>query len=361
MRGLPFLTGLRRREALPYPGRGLLWLRLAVGVAAVLLVAAFALSQGSVDIPLGSIVRILISRLPGVEIEGHWPQGWETIVWEIRLPRVVLAGLVGMTLALSGTTYQGLFRNPLADPYLLGVAAGAGLGATLAIVFPLEVSLYRFSTLTLLAFAGALGATGLAYALARVGRTVPLTTLILAGVAISAVASALTSFLMLWDEQNLRVIFTWLLGGFNASSWDKAWLLFPYLLPAAALILAYGRILNVLQLDEEQAQQLGVAVERVKLLLIGAASLASAAAVSVSGLIGFVGLVVPHMARLLWGPDHRQLLPMAMVLGAIVLILADLLARTIIAPAEMPIGIVTAIGGGPFFLYLLRQRKRTVF
>lgn len=338
-----------------------LWPRLALGLGGLLGVALLAAAIGPANIPADATARIILSRLPGVSLADSLPQSWQDIVWEVRLPRVVMAGLVGATLALSGATYQAVFRNPLADPYLIGVAAGAGLGATAVIVSPLDYTVGGVSLVPLAAFGGALIAVTLAYALARVGRTVPTVTLILAGVAISSIATSAMSFLMITHSHRLLSTLTWLLGGFNLSEWGKLWWLLPYVLPAAAIILLYGRILNVLQLDEEQAQQLGVNVERVKLLLLGAASLAAAAAVSVSGLIGFVGLIIPHAVRLLWGPDYRQLLPMSMILGAAFLILADLLARTVNSPSEIPVGIITAFCGAPFFLYLLRMRQRAVF
>lgn len=341
-------------------GRGL-WPRLALGLGVLLGAALLAAAIGPVAIPADAVARIILSRLPGIGLADSLPQSWQDIVWEVRLPRVVIAGLVGATLALSGATYQAVFRNPLADPYLIGVAAGAGLGATAVIVSPLDYTVGGLSLVPLAAFAGALTAVVLAYTLARVGRTVPTVTLILAGVAISSIATSATSYLMLTHNQQVLTTLTWLLGGFNLSAWSKLWWVLPYMLPAAAIILLYGRILNVLQLDEEQAQQLGVNVERVKLLLLGAASLATAAAVSVSGIIGFVGLIIPHAVRLLWGPDYRQLLPMSMILGAAFLILADLLARTVNTPSEIPVGIITAFCGAPFFLYLLRRRQRAVF
>ena len=338
-----------------------LWPRLLLGLGAVLGVALLAAAIGPVAIPADAVARIILSHLPGVALADSLPQSWQDIVWEVRLPRIVIAGLVGATLALSGATYQAVFRNPLADPYLIGVAAGAGLGATAVIVSPLAYTIGGVSLVPLAAFAGAITAVALAYALARVGRTVPTVTLILAGVAISSIATSATSYLMLTHNQQVLTTLTWLLGGFNLSDWGRLWWVLPYVLPAAAIILLYGRILNVLQLDEEQAQQLGVNVERVKLLLLAAASLATAAAVSVSGIIGFVGLIIPHAVRLLWGPDYRQLLPMSMVMGAAFLILADLLARTVNTPSEIPVGIITAFCGAPFFLYLLRRRQRAVF
>ncbi|MBI1885765.1 MAG: iron ABC transporter permease [Chloroflexi bacterium] len=323
--------------------------------------AVLAAAVGPANIPLDATVRIVLSRLPGVDLADGLPQAWRDIIWEVRLPRVLLAGLVGATLALAGATYQGVFRNPLAEPYLIGVAPGAALAATAVLVSPVPYAFGGFSVLPLAAFAGGLTAVALAYFLARVGRTVPTTTLILAGIAISSIATSMTSFLMLLDIDRVFNLLAWVLGGFNLSSWDRLAWVAPYAVPAAAVLLLYGRTLNVLQLDDEQAQQLGVNVERTKLLLLGASSLATAAAVSVSGIIGFVGLIVPHAVRLVWGPDHRQLLPMSMLVGATFLILADLLAREVLQPSEVPVGIITSFCGVPFFLYLLRRAQRGVF
>lgn len=351
--------GVSRPElALPsVPG---FWLRLTGGLCLLLAVSGIGLVSGAAEIPRFEVGQILLSHLPGVGLDPTWPESWDRIVWEIRLPRVVLAGLVGATLAYAGATYQGIFRNPLADPYLIGAAAGAGLGATVAFMLPLRFSLSALSPVPFFAFLGALAAVALSYGLAKTGTRVPSTTLILAGVAISSLASAGMSFLFMLTDDNLRTIFAWIMGGLNASTWAQVWLLAPYTGLMAVVVLAHGRILNVLQLSEEQAQQLGVDVERVKLVLIAAASLATAAAVSVSGLIGFVGLVVPHVVRLLWGPDYRQLLPLVVVGGAIFLILADLVARTAISPGELPVGVVTAFAGAPFFLFLLRRSRRMV-
>jgi iron complex transport system permease protein len=320
-----------------------------------------ALAIGSASIPLAATARILLSHLPGVDLAGNLPATWRNIIWEVRLPRVLLAGVAGATLALAGATYQGVFRNPLADPYLIGVATGAALGATIVVVAGASVAWHGLSLLPLAAFAGALTSVVVVYAVSRVGGAVPSTTLILAGVALSSLSTAITSYLMLRNTTNTVIVFSVVLGGFNTASWVKlAWVL-PYAVPAAVVILAHGRILNVLNLDEEQARQLGVDVERTKLLLLGAASLAAAAAVSVSGTIGFVGLIVPHAVRLVWGADNRQLLPMAIVLGAAFLIGADLLARTVDEPSEIPVGIITAFCGVPFFLYLLRRTRGAAY
>ena len=333
-------------------------LRLLIGLGVVLLVAIFAASQGAVRMPLLTVAQILISKLPLINVSPDWPASWNTILWELRLPRIVLAGIVGGALATSGATYQGLFRNPLADPFLIGVASGAGLGATIILVSGVPTVFLGVSMLPVAAFTGAIIAVTAAYVIARQAEGLPLTTLILAGVAIASLAGAATSLLMIRSDPDLRPIFSWLLGGFISAQWKHSLLLLPYLVPSLLLVMSYGRILNVLQLDEEQARQLGVNVERTKLMLILAATLTTAAAVSFSGLIGFVGLVGPHAVRLVWGSDYRSLLPMAAIVGAAFLILADLVARTIASPAELPVGVVTAFCGAPFFLYLLRRRRR---
>lgn len=329
---------------------------LALALVAVALAAA---AWGSVRIPVGTIARMVALRLhlPGAGA-ADWPASWEAIVFTIRLPRVALAGVVGAALALSGATYQGLFRNPLADPYLIGVAAGAALGATVSIVLRLPLRLYLLGATQWCAFAGALLAVAIVYGLARVGATTALATLLLAGVAVSALASAATSFLMYWHGDKLLAVYGWLMGGFTAGSWRQVGQVAPYLAVGALVLIPSARLLNALQLGEEGASALGIDVERLKLILIVVATLLTAAAVSVSGLVGFVGLIVPHLARLLWGPDYRRLLPCATLLGAIFLIVADGLARSLLAPGEVPVGVLTALCGAPFFLYLLRRAQR---
>jgi len=350
------LTGLRRRAT---------WAR-SLRVAAyplALAVLAFAVMLGTAIGPVGigpaEVMKVLFRHLLQLNVDVA-PVS-DTIVWEIRLPRVLLAGLVGGTLAYSGAAYQGVFRNPLADPYLLGVAAGAGLAATIVIVGPVPATYGNVSLITLAAFGGALAAIVLTYGLARMGGTTPTTTLILSGVAVSALAVSATSYLMLANQRDTISVLSWLLGGFNNSGWNKMWFIVPYTVPAVVIIFLHGRLLNVMQLDEQQAQQLGVNVERTKLIVLLASSLAAAAAVSVAGIIGFVGLVVPHAVRLLLGPDYRQLLPLSALLGASFLILADLAARTAISPGELPVGVITAFLGAPFFLYLLRRQRKAFF
>jgi iron complex transport system permease protein len=337
--------------------RGRLWPRLLGACALLLAVSGISLAMGPADIPLSDVVRVLASHLPGVGLSQEVSATSETIVWDVRMPRLLLAGLAGAVLAMSGATYQGVFRNPLADPYLIGVATGAALGATVIVVSDVSVSSWGFSLLPLAAFAGAIISVAIVYGVARVGETAPTTTLILAGVAVSSLATAITAYLMLRNTSDTLTVLSIVLGGFNTATWSEVWWVLPYAIPAAVIILMYGRTLNVLSLDEQQARQLGVNVERTKLLLLGASSLAAAAAVSVAGTIGFVGLIVPHAVRMMGGPDNRQLLPMSMVLGAAFLIGADVIARTIDEPQEIPVGIITAFCGVPFFLFLLRRAK----
>ena len=333
------------------------WARLGAALAALVLVALLAAGVGSISIPPLDTVKMLVSRLPFVDVSPSWDATYETILWQLRLPRVALAGIVGAALAMSGATYQGLFRNPLADPYLIGVASGAGLGAVIVLVTPVPDHVGGVTVLPVAAFVGAMGAVTAAYVITRSSDGLPLTTLILAGVAIASLTGAATTLILIRSDPDIRPVLSWLLGGFISADWNDSVIVLLYLAPAAAVVMVYSRVLNVMQLDEDHARQLGVNVERTKLLLIAAASLATAAAVSFSGLIGFVGLIAPHAVRLVWGTDYRSLIPVAAVVGAAFLILADLVARTAVSPAELPVGIVTAFCGAPFFLYLLRRRR----
>jgi len=324
-------------------------------------VVAFATTVGSVQIPFFTVWRILLSQLPLVDIAPTWLSTTETIILEIRLPRVILAGLVGAALAIAGATYQGLFRNPLADPYLIGVAQGASLGAVIGFLLPFDWHGMGFGIVPLLAFTGALFSVAIVYNLARVGKTLPMTTLILAGVALGALWGSIVSYLIITSGEKMHGIIFWLMGSFSLSQWSEVKVVLPYVVVGVAIILLYARPLNVMHLDEEQAQQLGINVERLKLVLLVAATLITAAAVCFVGTIGFVGIIIPHAVRLVWGPDYRFLLPLSVLSGAIFLILADLVARTALAPTEVPIGVITAVCGAPFFLYLLRHKKRAVF
>jgi iron complex transport system permease protein len=269
--------------------------------------------------------------------------------------------LTGMALGGSGAAYQGLFRNPLADPYIIGVASGAGLGAVLAMTVQFPSSLLGMAAVPVAAFVGALVTVTLVYSIARVGRTTPVTTLLLAGVAVGTFASALTSMLMLLSTDELHRAISWLLGGFSLGGWQPVLAALPYLFIGMGVLILLGRPLNVLQFGDEEALQLGLDVEKFKLVIVVASSLVAATAVSFSGTIAFVGLIVPHLVRILWGTDYRRLIPLAILGGGSVLLAADVIARTIMAPRDLPVGIVTSIVGAPFFLWLLRRAKREVF
>lgn len=325
-----------------------------------LAIAAGALSWGSVAVPVGEIVRILVRFVGG---HAQTDPGRAAIILDIRLPRIVLASLTGASLAAAGAVYQAIFRNPLADPYLIGVSSGASLGAALALLFVWRFSWGGLNAVSVSAFVFALGTTFAAYGVARVGTRTSTTMLILAGVALSALLSAATTFLMLTAHNAFQTVqvLGWIMGSFSMAAWGEVTSILPYLIVGGVVISLFAYRLNVLQLGEDQAHVLGIPVEASRVLLIAAASLVTAAAVSVSGVIGFVGLVVPHIVRIVWGPDHRFLLPMSAIVGAFLMILADTAARTLIAPAEIPIGVVTACIGVPFFLYLLRRRHSEVF
>lgn len=335
----------------------------AYGLSALFLGGAliFSVGLGAVAISPELTVRILANSLPGIRLAETWPMTYQAILLQVRLPHALLIGLTGAALASSGAAYQGLFRNPLADPYLIGVASGAGLGAVVTMAFRWPENLAGYSLIPLGAFAGAVATVFLVYWLARVDQIVPLTTLILAGVAVSAFASAITSFLMLRSDDQLYRALAFLLGGSPVSGWQPVLAVLPYLAVGMGALVLSGHSLNVLQFGEDQARQLGLPVERAKILIIVIASLTTAAAVAFSGVIGFIGLIVPHTLRILVGSDYRHLIPLSILSGAGALLVADLLARSLLAPQTLPVGIVTALAGAPFFLWILRRAKTRVF
>jgi iron complex transport system permease protein len=337
----------------------------AVVVALVVLIAAMAagVCVGPASLSLPTVLDSLLARLPWHPAVTVPPLD-SAIVWQIRLPRVVLGALVGSMLAGGGAAYQGVFRNPLADPYLLGAAAGGGLGATIVIVAGGSPSL-----LPAAAFAGALGAVALTYLLgasagpagARGGAAPGVggstASILLAGIAVAAMLTAIQTYLQQEHTNTLQGVYAWILGGLSLASWSDVTLIIPYVAVCAVALLAHRRLLDVLRVGEAEAASLGVHVGRLRLTVVIAATLGVAAAVAVSGLIGFVGIIVPHIIRLTAGPSYRVLLPVSMIGGAAFLVLADIAARTVQAPAEVPIGVITAAVGAPFFLFVLRSRR----
>ena len=329
---------------------------MAVGL---LVVGSLVLTVGSVHIAFRQVWAILVSHLPLVNLEVNWSSTTDMIVTGIRLPRIILAGMAGAALGVAGATYQGLFRNPLADPYLIGVAQGAALGAVTGFLLPW--TFLGGYLIPVLAFLGALVSVSAVYLIARVGKAIPVTTLILAGVAIGSFLISLTSYITIISADKMPGILSWLMGKFSMANWEQVGLIAPFLVVGLAVIFIFARPLNVMQLDEEKAEQLGINVERTKLILMAASTLITAAAVCFVGTIGFVGIIIPHAVRLIWGPDHRTLLPLAALSGAILLILADTASRTLFPPTEIPVGVITAFLGAPFFLFLLRRKKKAVF
>jgi iron complex transport system permease protein len=339
---------------------------LAVAIAALVVAMAIGVSVGPADLTPAMVGEALLARLPwhpvlsvpGIDV---------TIVWQVRLPRVVLGALVGSMLAGGGAAYQGVFRNPLADPYLLGVAAGGGLGATIIIISGAGQPL-----LPPAAFAGAIAAVAVTYLLGAGARRASATnssatgssatgssataSIVLAGVAVAALLTAVQTYLQQQHTQDLQQVYSWILGSLSLASWSEVLIILPYAAVAAALLLAHRRLLDVLRVGEVEASSLGVDIARVRLTVVIAATLGTAAAVAVSGLIGFVGIIVPHTVRLLAGASYRIVLPVSMIGGAAFLVLADVAARTVQSPAEVPIGVITALAGAPFFLFVLRSQ-----
>ena len=330
------------------------WLPMGTSLVVLLGAMVLAIAVGPVNISLDEIVSTMLSHLPLVDVHTSAPPVDQAIVWDVRLPRVVLAALVGAMLAAGGASYQGVLRNSLADPYLLGVAAGAGLGATVAIVAGAAGSL----VLPASAFVGAVLAVGLTYVVAAAGEgRASGYAIILAGVAVAAMLTALQTYLQQQHAEEIRQIYNWILGSFSVASWSDVRLVLPYIVVSCVVLLAHRRTLDVLRVGGDEASSLGVHPERTRLIIIGAATLGTAAAVSVSGLIGFVGIIVPHAVRLAANASYRVVLPVSMVCGAAFLVLADLVARTVQEPTEIPIGVVTAVVGAPFFLIVLRSRR----
>ena len=333
----------RRPIALAIVGLGLLAIALVAGIAA-----------GTVAIAPGDTLGILGRRVLGLDIAATWPATAETIVIDLRLPRVLTAMVVGGGLAVAGAAFQGLLRNPLADPYVLGTASGAAFGAAIAVLIPVRALILEFGLLHGLAFLGALGAVFVVYRLSRIGATSPMTSMLLTGYAVGSLLAAGLAMAMYLSGAGLRQIFAYLLGGFDAASWGRLAVAAPLIALASIGVLLRARSLNGMLLGEEAAAHLGVDVRRERALLLALASLATAAAVAVSGLIGFVGLVAPHVVRLVVGPNARVVLPLAALLGASLMVGADLAARLL---GDIPVGVITAVIGAPFFLVLLRKAR----
>ncbi len=326
-------------------------LTLLVASVAVFIIS---LSIGPTKISPDEVLRLLVGRL-----FGSYPasESTELIIFQIRLPRVIAGAAVGASLSVAGVAFQGVFRNSMADPYVLGVSSGAAIGAALSIVIGARIGVPLLGDIPLLAFIGALLAILTVYNVARVGSRVPVTNLLLSGIAFSIFLSAVVALLEVFAGSELHALVFWMIGGFSYVELRDLLIIMPFAALGIGIIYLYSRDLNILQLGEEEARHLGVETERTKKILIVVGSLATASAVSISGIIGFVGLVIPHITRLIVGPDHRTLTPASMLFGAIFIMLCDSFGRTVLAPIDLPVGIVTALSGGPFFIYLLRKKK----
>ena len=338
------------------------WTSITLALSLILLSSmALASTVGPMPISVGNALGIILHQVPlvGNAVKEQWTTVEENVVVQLRLPRVISAVLVGVALSIAGVVFQGIFKNPMADPYVLGVASGGGFGALLAIVSGVGLpSLGLFYAVPVMACVGALSTMFLVYAIARTGFGIPVLRLLLAGIAVSSFFSSLISLMIATAGEDIHAAFSWLFGGFPISRWEYINVASPAILVCSAAIYAFARDLNVMLLGEEQARHLGVEVETVKKRLIILGSLITAVAVSISGIIGFVGLIVPHITRILVGPDHRILIPSSALAGASLLVLCDAVARTILRPIVLPTGIVTALLGAPFFVYLLIKSGR---
>ena len=328
-----------------------------------LIILVSSLNLGFATIPFNNILKILTKQIPvlGEIIDvSDISQTAEVIIMQIRLPRVLCGALVGAALATAGVIYQGIFRNPMADPYVIGAMSGASLGSALVIVLGVGVALLGVNTLQIFAFFGSLATVLFVYTISRSGSRVPVTMLLLTGIAITYFQSAIVTFLqVIASDRLLHGLTFWLIGSLAPTeNWNRVWSIFPLIAVGILISYLYSRDLNILALGEDQAQHLGVETEKVKRILLICGALLTAAAVSISGLIGFVGLIIPHLTRVVIGPDHRVLLPTAAIVGASFLMICDAIARVAMGSGEAPVGVITALSGGPFFIYLLRRRKK---
>ena len=333
-------------------------------IVALIVTIIVSLNVGYAQIPFGNILTILGKQIPflnGFVDSSAVLPSQTAIILQIRLPRIIAGVVVGAALAASGVVYQGVFRNPMADSYVLGVSAGAAVGASVSILFGAGFSVFGLRFVQVAAFIGALFAMFLVYNISRVGSRVPVTTLLLCGIAVNFFLYSIVALLEVIAGDELHAIVFWLIGGFSNVLWSDIWAVIPFVIIGIAISFFYARSLNLLAMGEETAQHLGLNVERVKQILLVLASMVTAAAVSLSGLIGFVGLMVPHVTRLLVGPDHRILFPASTVIGAIFLVVCDALARVVATPfastLELPVGIITMLFGAPFFIILFRKKK----
>jgi iron complex transport system permease protein len=342
-----------KRKLLIWGGAGILLLLLSI---------VLSVSMGSASLPLSQVWRILLHQLPwvGKYVTVDWPESSEQIIMMVRLPRIMLGILVGACLSLAGAGFQGVLRNPLADPFTLGVASGASVGAAFLILFGLQFALFGQWTIPLVAFVTGMVSLLVVFKLANIQGKFQMETVILSGVVVQAFLGALVSFMVSLSNKVVNDILFWLMGSLAMRGWTYSLIVLPYFLIGLIVLMGYGRALNLFALGERQAAHLGVHVERTKWVVLIISTLISAAAVSVAGVIGFVGLIIPHLVRLLVGPDYRLILPLAIIFGGIYVLWADTLARLLLSPREIPLGVITAFLGAPFFAFLLNKHKKMI-
>ncbi|WP_254052730.1 iron ABC transporter permease [Bacillus sp. V59.32b] len=334
------------------------WLAYLIATVFLICAMVIGISIGTVSVPISYILKIIGQEAFHLPVAGQIDPMYANIVMNIRLPRVILAGLVGASLAVAGAAFQGLLRNPLADPYTLGVSSGASVGAVVTLFFQISLPGIGLYTLPLFSITAAFVTIFIVLLFARkIDRSMKIETIILTGIIFSSFLGAFISLMIALTGDELRQIIGWLLGSVSMRGWEYIQIMLPFFIIGSLLLIISSRELNAMSFGEEQAQHLGVNVQKRKLLLLTAGSILTGAAVAVSGTIGFVGLVIPHLTRLLWGPDHKHLLPLSILIGGGFLILADLVARTVISPTELPIGVITALIGAPVFAVILVKRR----
>lgn len=339
------------------------WIKIIELILVLLVVMLVSVTLGSADLSVFDSLRIVVSKIPfinGIIDIADISTTYEVIVWKVRLPRIVLAALAGGGLAVVGAAFQGVFGNSLADPHILGVSSGAALGATFAMLTGISVSFFGLGTIGVFAFIGSLLTVFLVYRMSKIGGDISTTNMLLTGTAISTMLSAIISLLMTFHHDKITKIYMWTMGSFSSASWQKVGFLCLFTVIGVAMMFVYSGKLNIMMMGEDEAKCLGIDTDKTRRFLIVVASLLVAAAVSVSGVIGFVGLIVPHCVRLICGSDNRKLMPYAFFVGAIFLTFCDTLARTLAAPTEIPVGIITSIFGAPYFIFLVLTRKRNI-
>jgi len=342
-----------KRKIIKSKGTGILALFLGL-----VIISIFAMTEGSVKIPLGDVFKVSFNQIGfNFDISDVKPS-YRFIISDVRMPRIILAALVGGLLSVIGTAFQAIFKNPMADPYIMGVSSGAAFGATLGIVFGIGATFLGLGLVSFMAFIGAFSTVLIVYNLSRIGNSISTTSILLAGIVMNSLLSSIVSLIMILNHNDISKIITWTMGSFNAASWESVKLMILPTLIGGVILIYYSRDLNAIIVGEEEAINLGVNVEWVKKIILVLSSFLAAFAVSVSGIIGFVGLIIPHLLRMFFGSDHRTLIPASFFGGSVFLVICDTIARSIIPNMEIPVGIITSIFGGPFFLYLLNKNKR---